>query len=185
MKKIIITMLSFAAVSSMAATYRLKMSATVDVLDESGAVIGRHRLPAKTVITTVDAPSEAASATPGKRRVGKLKPSKISPAMFKATQPATATLRAEIELKNSYVGPFDGQEAKYWSIDIWAQNEGWDGGEWLTGYAEKSSPIGKRIIDLVKDGKKKKVIIKVAPAKVKNWDDLVYIEDFAEADGTE
>ena len=105
--------------------------------------------------------------------------------MFKATQPATATLRAEIELKNSYVGPFDGQEAKYWSIDIWAQNEGWDGGEWLTGYAEKSSPIGKRIIDLVKDGKKKKVIIKVAPAKVKNWDDLVYIEDFAEADGTE
>jgi hypothetical protein len=178
-------MLVFAAVSSMAATYRLKMSATVDVLDESGAVIGRHRLPAKTVITTVDAPSEAASTTPGKRRVGKLKPSKISPAMFKATQPATATLRAEIELKNSYVGTFDGQEAKYWSIGIWAQNEGWDGGEWLTGYAEKSSPVGKRIIDLVKDGKEKKVIIKVAPAKVKNWDDLVYIEDFAEADGSE
>lgn len=178
-------MLAFVAVSSMAATYRLKMSATVDVLDESGAVIGRHRLPAKTVITTVDAPAASASEAPAKRRVGKMKPSKISPAMFKATQPASATLRAEIELKNGYYGTFDGQEAKYWSIGIWARNEGWDGGELLIGYAEKSSPIGKRIIDLVKDGKEKKVIIKVAPAKVKNWDDLVYIEDFAEADGTE
>lgn len=174
------------AVSAFAEQYKIKITATVDVL-EDGKVVGQKRLKPGTVIEVVeaDAPAAAAAQTKKDAQVGKLKPSKLSPIMFKNTRPAAgAVLRAEISLGDSYYGKFEGKEGQYWSIDIYARNEDWSGGESFYGYVKKTAPIAKQLISRIENGKDYKCLVKLLPIADPDYKDFVSINDVEFLDST-
>lgn len=151
---------------------RLKFAATAEILDDAGKVVGVRKLKAGTVVAVEDS---AAPVTPAKK--GKLSPSKISPAMFLATQPPSgAVFRATLSLCDIEHDKFP--KGKHWSVLIAAQNEDLSEGETLWGYVSKSHPVGKRLIGLIKDGKDHLALIKVRPVKDEFRNDNVTIEDF-------
>ena len=175
MKKITLALAALAALMvAHGETLRLKATTTVEIVDEAGKVIGQKKLKAGTVIAPVDSAAPAAAA-PGKK--GKrLVPAEISPMMFKTTRPANATLRAEVKLSDSYYGKFE--RAKYWSVDIYIYDSKWENSELFTGYIPKSTPLGKKFADFVKDGNTHRSVVKVAFAKDDTFDDLLEIHDF-------
>lgn len=183
MKAPIVIAAALLAVTSIAEQYRLKFSATVDIL-EDGSVTGTKKLKAGTVLelaaqTDTDVKTHTAGATrtaPG--RAGRLTPSNISPAMFKNEGRPKTTLRAEIELGSDYYGPFESKKSTHWNVYIAAKNADWSYGERLDGYISKSSPLAKRLISAIEDGKPHRCLIKVSPVKDEIHDDLVTIDDF-------
>ena len=176
MKTLITALAVAAALVCEAETLRLKYQTTVEIVDEAGKVIGQKKLKAGTVIAPVDSAAPAAAA-PGKK--GKrLVPAEISPIMFKTTRPANATLRAAVKLSDIYSGKFEGQRAKYWSIDIFVYDAKWDNCEFFTGYIPKSTSLGKKFADFVKDGDSHRSVVKVAFVKDDTFDDLLEIQDF-------
>ena len=151
---------------------RLKFAATAEIIDDAGKVVGMRKLKAGTVVAVEDSAAPVIAA-----RKGKLSPSKISPAMFLATQPpAGAVFRAELSLSDIEHDKFP--KGKYWNVMIAAQNEDHSDGETFWGYVSKSHPVGKRIIELIKDGKDHLALVKVRPVKDEYRNDNVTIEDF-------
>lgn len=172
MKKLFFIAAVVTALFCEAETLRLKFAATAEILDDAGKVVGVRKLKAGTVVAVDDS---AAPVSPAKK--GKLSPSKISPAMFLATQPPSgAVFRAELSLCDIEHDKFP--KGKYWSVLIAAQNEDHSEGETLWGYVSKSHPVGKRLIELIKDGKDHLTLIKVRPVKDEFRNDNVTIEDF-------
>lgn len=165
-----------AALVCEAETLRLKHQTTVEIVDEAGKVIGQKKLKAGTVIAPVDSAAPAAAA-PGKKG-SRLVPAEISPMMFKTTRPAKATLRARVKLGDSYYGKFEDQRAKYWSVDIYVYDSKWENSELFTGYIPKSTLLGKKFADFVKDGNTHRSIVKVDFVKDDTFDDLLQIQDF-------
>ena len=158
--------------------YRLKTSTTVDIL-EDGKVTGTRKLKAGTIVT-VDEAAPAKDEKPAAKAKGKkLVPADISPIMFKTTRPATgATLRAELKLSDNYYGQFEAQRAKFWSVDVWIFDAEWKNSELFNGYISKSTPTGKKLAELIKDGETHRSVVKVTFAKDDTFDDLLLIQDF-------
>ena len=182
MKIIISISAALLAATTIAEQYRLKFPATVDII-EDGSVIGTKKLKAGTVLelaaktdTDVKTPTSGTRMAPG--RSGRLTPSNISPAMFKNEGKPKTTLRAEIELGSSYYGQFETKKSTHWNIYIAAKNADWSYGERLDGYIPKSSPLAKRLIAAIEDGRPHRCLIKVSPVKDEIHDDLVTIDDF-------
>ena len=98
--------------------------------------------------------------------------------MFKTTRPASgATLRAKVKLDDNYYGKFDAMRGKYWSVEIFAYDAAWEDSEIFNGYISKSTPIGKKFIDLAKDGKQHRCLVKVTFTKDETFEDLLLIQD--------
>ena len=178
-KSLILATLLVPAVTISGEVFRLKYPATVEVLDASGKVSGTRKLKAGTMIAVEEpqAPAAKDAQKPGKGT--KLAPDDISPIVFKTTRPAGgATLRAEVKLSDSYYGHFENQRSKYWSVDIYVFDMKWENSELFTGYIPRSTPIGKKFADCVKDGNAHRGIVKVIFAKDETFDDLLQIQDF-------
>lgn len=178
-KSLILATLLAPAVIYSGEVFRLKYPATVDVLDASGKVSGTRKLKAGTVIAVEEpqAPAAKDAQKPGKGT--KLIPADISPIMFKTTRPAAGgTLRAEVKLSDVYSGQFETQRAKFWSIDVWIYDAKWENSEYFTGYISKSTPIGKKFAEFVKDGNNHRSVVKVNFVKDETFDDLLLIQDF-------
>lgn len=175
MRTLIFTLTVAASLFCEAETLRLKYLTTVEVVNDAGKVVETRKLKAGTVIA-VEEP-QAPAAKPGKGK--KLAPADISPIMFKTTRPAVGgTLRAEVKLSDSYYGQFETQRAKFWSVDIYVYDAKWENSELFTGYISKSTPIGKKFAEFVKDGNAHRSIVKVNFAKDETFDDLLLIQDF-------
>ena len=159
-------------------TLRLKYPATVEVLNDDGKVSGTRKLKAGTVVSVETSEATApknAAAKSGK----KLTPSDLSPIMFKTTRPASgATLRAEVKLSDDYYGGFEKARGKFWSVDVYAYDAGWENYELFNGYVSKSTLIGKKLVEVVKDGNSHRCIVKVTFAKDETFEDLLLIQDF-------
>lgn len=153
MRILMLAIVAALAVGAQAETYRLKYVTTVDVLDDSGKKIGTKKLKAKTVIQEVAAEEAAPQAG------GKLVPGDMSPAVLIQTAPATAVIRAEVRLYDFYASEF--KKDKYWSIYCYGMNDDWSLGELFYAYVRKSTALGKRVFDFVKDGKEHKCIVKL------------------------
>ncbi len=144
--------------------YRLKYTATVEVLDDSGKVVEVKKLKAKTLLQDVSS-NDAQSA-------GRLTPGDMSPSVLRLNAPATAVIRARVSLDDFYVSEFTLD--KHWSIDCWGMNDDWSMGAQFHAYALKSSPVGKRLFKFVKDGKEHKCIVKLKHLGY----EMAMIEDF-------
>lgn len=170
-------LVSLLAISAAAEQYKLKLPVTVDII-EDGEVVGTKKLKAGTVLQLAD---EAAADEKPQAKAGKMTPSKISPMMFKNTHPASAVFNAEVELGDSYYGPFEGKEKTYWNFYINTFNADWSDSERLDGYVKKTAPIAKTLLAIVKDGKAHPCHVKVSPVKAESYNDLVTIEAIEEA----
>lgn len=187
LKTIAIAAVAVAACAPLAATqYRLKTSVTVDVI-EGGRVVGKQTLKRGSIVTVEEDAEIAegqkkplAPAGVGKK-IAKLVPSNMSNAMFQTQQPPKgATFRAELRLSSFYVGPFSGQESKYWAVDVSTKTEDWSYDDDLYGYAPKSLDVGKRLSVLLNDGKDHRCIVHVIPVRDAYYKDVVKIVDFEE-----
>ena len=180
MKQTIIIIAALMAASTFAEQYKIKFTATVDIL-EDGKVVGQKRLKPGTIVETVESEATAAvesAAQPAKSAPrGKLQPSKLSPIMFKNTRPAAgAVLRAEISLGKYYWGKFDGKENQYWNIDIDSKNDDWGYAEDFMGYVKKTTPIAKQLLAKLEDGKEHKCLVKLIPIADPDHKEFVSIE---------
>jgi len=169
---------SVIALAVSAESLRVKYAVTVDVLNDSGAVVGQRKLKPGTVVTLDESAEPAQQDAKGKADAkGKLKPSQISPTMFKTEKPsAGAVLRAEVSLSSYYFGQFDGKSGKYWSVDIKAKNDDWSWGEIFQGYAPRSLDVGKKIAAELQDGKDHRCLIRVVPIRDAYVQNMVLIK---------
>jgi len=189
MKSIVVAMVFVLAASVSAEQYRLKFPASVDVLDETGKVVSTTRLKAGTVISLAEGvvieegKGESSVKETATKVKAKLVPSDISPEMWKNKRPAHAVLRAELELDTYYNYSWRDKQKTHWSVRIAAKNEDWSYGESITGYVLKSSSVGKRIAEALKDGKEHRALVKVKPTKFDDEVNFAVIEDFELVDG--
>lgn len=169
-----------AALIADAEVYRIRYALTVDIVDDAGKVIGKKRLPAKTLLTAAEPESgsdagdaaDAPAATPSK--TFRLKPS-ISPIMFKNTRPKSAVLLADVSLGSFYTGPFENNKPQFWSINVNGLNLDGTHGEMFWGYIKKNNRRAAGLINAIQDGSSKRAHIKVSP--VAGEDDCLMIED--------
>lgn len=152
-------------------TLRLKYQTTVDVLDDAGKVVGQRKLKAGSAISLADPVAPAAQSN-------RLAPLDIAPILFKTKRPASAVLRAELRLADSYYGHFETQRGKVWSADVYVYDSDWDDFELFTGYFGRNTQLGKRLAALLQDGKNHRCTVKVSFAKDDIFDDLLTIHDF-------
>ena len=179
MKTSIFALAAVAALCCEAETLRLKYLTTVEVVNDAGKVVETRKLKAGTVIAVEEPQAPAAKDAQKPAKGKKLVPADISPIMFKTTRPAAGgTLRAEVKLSDSYYGQFETQRAKFWSVDIYVYDAKWEYSELFTGYISKSTPIGKKFAEFVKDGNSHRSVVKVNFAKDETFDDLLLIQDF-------
>ena len=177
-KTITASILAAVAITATSAeVYRLKLPATVDIV-EDGEVTGTKKLKAGTLVAlaeetpAADAQEKAPAPTAGKLRV-----SKLSPIMFKNTHPAVAhVFNAEVELNDYYTGPFEGKGDLFWNVRVCAYSQNWKSMEIWQGYARKTDAIGRQVKALLEDGERKTVHIKLSWVKGKDADDLVMVE---------
>lgn len=181
MKKLVAVAFVVYVAMANAEQYRLKMPATVDVV-EGDVVTGTKKLKAGTLLKLSDeADSSSTKDKMGKvpvKTAGVLVPSKLSPIMFKNTQPASAVFCAKIKMGDSYYGPFAGKDKTHWAVVIYAYNEDWEDEETFYACASRSAKSSKKIVDVIKDGKEHDCHVKVKPVKYEDEKDYVQIEDF-------
>lgn len=128
-----------------------------------------------------------ADVTGGGAGAEELTPSDYSYAMFRADASLdTITMLTKVRLSDEYSAPFADSQVTHWSIEI-CYPIGDGGWSVVNGYVEKVSPVGRRLVDLVRDGAQHPVLIKVArsqPGSVGTR--CVVIKDFKclEADGS-
>ena len=152
-------------------TLRLKYQTTVDVLDDAGKVVGQRKLKAGSAIALADPVAPVAQSN-------RLAPLDIAPILFKTNRPASAVLRAELRLADSYYGHFETQRGKVWSADVYVYDADWENFELFTGYFGRNTQLGKRLAALLQDGKNHRCTVKVSFAKDEIFDDLLMIHDF-------
>lgn len=181
------------ALAVSAEQYRLKFSATVDVV-EGGQVTGQKRLKAGTILEpaeTVGAEAVAASDASDNKKSTKLDKkaslvaSDMSPAIWKNKRPPHTVFRAEIEMTDSYYYSWRDKKNTHWCVRINAKNADWEYANegWLTGFVLKSTSVGKRIEAVLKDGKEHRALVQVKPTKFKDETDLCVIEEFELVNG--
>lgn len=160
--------------------YRLKYITTVDII-EDGKAIGTRKLKPGTLVEIVDTQeqAEAAPTTSAVPSGANLRISKLSPVMFKTTRQAVAhTFNAKISLSDYYVGPYEGKNKEFWSIEVYAYNSAWDGLEIFRGYARKSSSVGRQVERELADGSEHDCHAKLTYVKNPDYDDIVLLEAF-------
>ena len=99
---------------------------------------------------------------PGGDSEDELSPSDYSYAMFKADAALPSiTLLTKVRLSDGYYSSFAESQTTHWSIEI---SYPVGDGSWsvVNGYVEKASPVGKRLVGLVKDGAQHPALIKIA-----------------------
>lgn len=170
--KIIIVLLIALSFSLVAEELRLKSSATVEVV-ENGKVVGTRKLKAGTVIEV----TESAPAEKG----GKLAPSEIAPALFKADRPAAgAVFRARLKLGTKDYAIDEKDRKAYYFVDVDVCTDDWSLSELFAGHVKRTSAVGKSLFALLKDGKEHKCLVKVVPYGT--LDDTVEIRAFDKAE---
>lgn len=153
--------------------YRLKYSATVEVI-EDGKSVGTKRLKAGTILETPAAeevPNPAAAETKGEKPTSaKRTKSEMPYSLFRTERPKSGTwFRAKVELDDYYNYDFEGKQSKYWSIrlEIEKPNGGFDATP--SGYVKRTTPAGKTLGTLLRDGGCHWTMLKLVP--VRNPDD--------------
>ena len=66
------------------------------------------------------------------------------------------TVRVTVSILNYYNYNYEGKEAEYWSIRIEDSNY-----DEVYGYVSKTSELGKKIYNLISDGKEHSVIVEI------------------------
>ena len=101
----------------------------------------------------------------------------IAPKMFKASMPKMkpVTYSCECEIDDLYDYEFSDCKNTHWSVNIKAYTKDGEDYEPLWGYVPKSSPLGKKIIQILSDGKKHKMILTVMYTKKAEGSDTVAI----------
>ena len=153
--------------------YRLKYSATVEVI-EDGKSVRTKRLKAGTILET---PSEAEVHTPAapeakgeKPTASKRTKSEMPYSLFRTERPKSGTwFRAKVELSDYYNYDFEGKQSKYWSIRIEVEKPGGGFDATTSGYVKRATPAGKTLGTLLRDGGIHWAMLKLVP--VRNPDD--------------
>lgn len=158
--------------------YRLKYSATVEVI-EDGKSVGTKRLKAGTILempAAEEAADPAAAEPKNEKPTTKSAASKIRTksempySLFRTERPKSGTwFRTKIELSDYYNYDFEGKQSKYWSIrlEIEKPNGGFDATP--SGYVKRTTPAGKTLGTLLRDGGCHWTMLKLVP--VRNPDD--------------
>ena len=98
-------------------------------------------------------------------RGSKLKPT-IAPLLFHAEKPsAGGVFFALVAITDK--NPIGDKKRNYRGVDVWGfsdDNGVWRYSEYINGYARKDSGVGKRLFELVKDGKKHTCFVHLKPA---------------------
>lgn len=163
MKKAIVAIsIAIAAVAVNAERLQLKYSATVNVLDETGHKISTRQIKAGTEITIVETKTGGASEAPATSKVGKT--SGISPAQFLAERRTTPTTFVGVGTLDPKPVIFDEKRISantHWCAMLGLYGKTRKAYNMASGYALKSSQVGKALYDMLKDGEQHKVLVTV------------------------
>lgn len=132
------------------------------------------------IVADADNPKPESSETEAKEDGGELALSEFSMAMFRADASLSSMTRyGTLRISGDYYGPFSECAQTHWSVDI--NLECSDGNFSMQGYAQKSSAVGERLKDLLKDGVSHRVMVKISRGKG-NYSPTRYVtvEDFCE-----
>lgn len=106
--------------------------------------------------------------------------SKITAAVFLAdTSIKSLTYNGRIKLDDFYFRSYEECKDKYWSVQIYTGGIFSDNGEALQqfyGYVLKESKVGKKVFEIVKDGKEHNVLVKMVRPDNESKNDIVLIE---------
>lgn len=154
-----------------AETYRLKFPATVDILDET-KVIGTKKLKAGTIISLADDAPESAAKT----NVNDVK-SEMPYKLFLSKRPKSGIwVRCKVELDDYYNFDFDEKKSVYQSIRLNVYKPDGEDYDMAAGYFKKASPLGKKLMTLLKDGNSHLVFAKILPVLNRDDDACVLTE---------
>lgn len=152
-----ITCLILAGVSIAENTYILKSDVYAWLLDENGNKVKSGRIKSGTKITIVADEAPSTSTKAGAVQIGRVK--HIPPKTFIATKaPGLASKFVCVCTISDYFNyEWDGCEKTHWSIDIKAYTS--DGEDWESfyGFVPKNSQLGKRLYNILSDGKEHKL----------------------------
>lgn len=160
--------------------YRLKYSATVEVI-EDGKSVGTKRLKAGTILET---PSEAEVHTPAdpeakgeKPTASKRTKSEMPYSLFRTERPKSGTwFRAKVELSDYYNYDFEGKQSKYWSIRIEVEKPGGGFDTTPSGYVKRATPAGKTLGTLLRDGGIHWAMLKLVPVRNPDDDSVIVLD---------
>lgn len=160
-----------------AETYRLKFPTTVDILDGS-EVVGTKKLKAGTVVSLADdAVSESAAMTKAKDSADDAK-SEMPYKLFLSKRPKSGIwVRCKVELDDYYNFDFDEKKSVFQSVSIKVYRPDGQDYDTAAGYFKKATPIGKKLMPLLKDGNSHLVYAKIIPVVNRN-DDACVINEF-------
>ena len=126
----------------------------------------------------VDNDSKITTSSTSEKRLKQ--PNGISPAQFLAEKrTAPTSFIAAAELDGDPFCPEDRINVKtHWAITMLIFGKTKESCQMITGYAPKTTPVGKRLFDVMKDGEKHTLLITVNALSNTEYPDHVKISDF-------
>lgn len=138
-------------------TYILKTDVYAWLLDENGNKVKSERIKSGTKITIVSDDAQTSSAKTGKEQIGRV--NHIPPKTFMATKaPGLASkFVCTCTIYDYFNWEWGSCEKTHWSVRIKAYTSDREDWETFNGYVPKESQLGKRIFNILSDGKEHKL----------------------------